>query len=95
MPQLALKGIKDSPNLQPVSVIASFDVNGHVKPLYVRLGEESLKVHSSWIKPDSYASVCIYECQVIDNGVLKTITLNYHHHDKLWCVPKAYQPNKF
>lgn len=34
-----------------IPVIASFDAEGRVKPLYVRIGELSLKVHSSWLKP--------------------------------------------
>lgn len=37
-------------NLSITLVIASFDFDGHMKPLYVRIGKESFKVHSSFIK---------------------------------------------
>lgn len=77
----------DCSNLAKVSVIASFDVQGHVKPLYVRINEESLKIHSSWEKP-SFRGLMEFQCKVIDNDCLKPLTLTYHNADNIWTIPK-------
>lgn len=47
----------DCSGLIKVPVIASFDAEGHIKPLYVRIGEESLKIHSSWKKPATFGFI--------------------------------------
>lgn len=77
----------DCNTLEIVSVIASFDTDGHVKPLYVRINQESLKVHSSWMKP-SFRGFLEFQCKVIDNGCLKPLTLSYHKNDNVWVTPK-------
>lgn len=73
--------------LEIVSVIASFDTDGHVKPLYVRVNQESLKVHSSWMRP-SFHGFLEFQCKVIDNGCLKPLTLSYHKNENVWVIPK-------
>lgn len=70
-----------------VSVIASFDTDGHVKPLYVRINQESLKVHSSWMKP-SFRGVLEFQCKVIDNDCLKLLTISYYKNENVWVTPK-------
>jgi len=70
-----------------VSVIASFDTEGRIRPLYVRIGEESLKILSSWLKP-SYPGFFEFRCQVIDNGVRKPLILEYHSRENVWIIPK-------
>lgn len=70
-----------------VSVIASFDTDGHVKPLYVRINQESLKVHSSWMKP-SFRGVLEFQCKVIDNDCLKPLTISYYKNENVWVTPK-------
>ena len=70
-----------------VSVIASFDTDGHVRPLYVRINEEALKVHSSWMKP-SFSTLMEFNCKVIDHGCLKPLVLTYHKTEGVWTVPK-------
>ena len=69
-----------------VSVIASFDTHGHVKPLYVRIGEQSLKVHSSWLKP-SFANTLEFRCEVIDGNCLKPLILTYQQRESVWYIP--------
>lgn len=81
-------GLKDSPNLQIVSVIAAFDADGNIKPLYVRIGEESLKVYSVSIK-HKYNGIIDYRCQVIDGDYLKPIDLTYHAREYLWTIPRT------
>lgn len=70
-----------------VPVIASFDSDGHVKPLYVRINGEPLRVHSSWVKP-SYLGTIEFECKVIDGDYLKPLSLTYHRQDCVWTIPK-------
>ena len=77
----------DCSSLTKVSVIASFDALGHIKPLYVRINEESLKVHSVWEKP-SIRGIMEFQCKVIDNNCLKPLSLTYHNADNIWTVPK-------
>lgn len=77
----------DYNTLEIVSVIASFDTDGQVKPLYVRINQESLKVHSSWIKP-SFQGFIEFQCKVIDNGCLKPLALSYHKNENVWLTPK-------
>lgn len=68
-----------------VPVIASFDTEGHVKPLYVRIGELSLKVHSSWLKP-SFQNVFEFNCKVVDGDCLKPLILTYYRNEMVWAI---------
>ena len=87
MPAAFSSSIKDSGFVQIVSVIASFDCDGHIKPLYVRIGEESFKVHSSWLKP-SFLNTFTFQCQIIDGDMLKPLVLSYHVNESVWSIPK-------
>lgn len=87
MAEIVSYGLKDSPNLKIVSVIASFDTDGNAKPLYVRIGDESLKVYSVSIK-HKYNGIIEYRCQVIDGNYLKPIDLTYHAREYLWTIPR-------
>ena len=71
-----------------IPVIASFDSDGHIKPLYVRINGEAFKVHSSWIKP-SFQGTIEFECKVIDREYLKPLNLTYHKQDCVWTIPKS------
>lgn len=69
-----------------VPVIASFDSEGYISPLYVRINGISMKIHSFWLKPTF--SNPVFQCQVIDNDVLKPIILTYHPTENVWTIPK-------
>lgn len=69
-----------------VSVIASFDSKGHIKPLYVRIGDEPLKVHSSWIRPTRPGMV-VFHCNVEDGNQMKPLILTYHPKENVWTIP--------
>ena len=87
MPAIVSHGLKESPRLQVVPVIASFDSDGNVKPLYVRIGEESLKVFSAIVK-SSTAEIMTFRCQVVDGDTLKPLELSYHSRESLWAIPR-------
>lgn len=74
-------------NLINVPVIASFDAEGRVKPLYVRFGDECLKVHSAVEKPSTF-DLKEFQCQVVDNGYLKPLALAYRMRDTVWTIVK-------
>lgn len=74
-----------------VPVIASFNSEGHVKPLYVRIGGLSLKVHSSWLKP-SFGNILEFHCMVIDDNCLKPLILSYHQMESVWIIPRLADP---
>lgn len=78
-----------SSNYEPVSVIASFDTKGHVRPLYIRVESESLKVHSCWQKP-SFRGAIEFQCKVIDNNCLKNLNVIYNQSDNIWSIVKDY-----
>ena len=71
-----------------IPVIASFDTEGHIKPLYVRIGEDSFKVHSSCFTPGP-SPVISFDCQIIDNGILKPIKLRFHREERVWSVARV------
>ena len=83
-----IRNLRDMGSIELVSVIASFDTEGHIRPLYIRIGEDSLKVHSSWLKP-SYAQQHEFQCRVVDQGVLKPIKLTYYEKEATWAIKKA------
>ena len=87
MPGYVSKTSYDFYNVDIVSVIASFDTDGHVKPLYVRINENSLKVESSWLKP-SFRGTLEFQCKVVDNNCLKPLILTYHQAEYVWTIPK-------
>lgn len=71
-----------------VPVIASFDNEGHIRPLYVRIDGDAYKIHTSWLKP-GFARTSVFQCQLIDNGQLKPLILTYYHQENVWTIPKG------
>lgn len=69
-----------------VPVIASFDTDGHIKPLYVRIDGLALKVHSSWLKP-SFSNTDEFSCKVVDGNCLKPLPLTFHRAEGVWTIP--------
>lgn len=70
-----------------VPVIASFDSQGHIAPLYVRINGLSLKVNSFWVS-STYHNIIEFKCKVIDHGYLKPLALTYHLAEGMWTIPK-------
>lgn len=73
----------------PVPVIASFSDKGEVKPIYVRIGHQDLKVISSRnTTPAAFKQCPRFEVQVNDNGIARFLHLVYHMSDCIWTAAK-------
>lgn len=79
-------GLKDCSHLKVVSVISSFDCDGNIKPLYVRIDDTSLKIHTSYLS-ESYYRIYTFQCEVMDNDIVKPLKLTYHTNECLWTIP--------
>lgn len=66
-----------------VPVIASFDKQGNVRPLYVRLGSESYKVNDAFCQ-NEFSNTITFRCHIIDNEYLKPLILIYHRSCNMW-----------
>lgn len=77
----------DFNNATLVPVIASFDSEGHIMPLYVRINGESFKIRSAWQKP-SFGSTSVFQCQIEDNGTIKPLLLTFHQRENVWAMSK-------
>lgn len=76
----------DIRKVQVVPVIASFDSEGHIKPLYVRLEGESFKIKSYWVKSNFINSVS-FNCQVENGEFIRPLLLTYYTDETLWTIP--------
>lgn len=70
-----------------VPVIATFDTEGHITPLYVRIDGESYKISSSWASY-VFSNVVNYKCKIIDGNYEKPLSLSYHREEGMWTIPK-------
>lgn len=87
MPAIVSTGLRDCSHLQLVSVIASFDTDGNMRPLYVRIGEESYKIHSCRLNPHRIYTKT-FQCKIIDCDILKPLELTYHENGNMWTIPR-------
>lgn len=69
-----------------VPVIASFDTDGHVRPLYVRILGKPYKIVSQW-RGNKFTGVNEYNCKLAVNGYYRQITLKYYVREKVWTIP--------
>ena len=84
-------GLHDCCHLNIVSVIASFDTDGNMRPLYVRIGEESYKIVSSHLKSTQSrlgSFMDVYRCRIMDGEVSRHLELTYHSHEHIWTIVK-------
>ena len=80
-------GLKECHYLQVVPVISSFDCDGNIFPLYVRIDGQSLKVYNAR-RVDSTIQVIHFNCEVMDYDRVKSIKLSYHIGDLVWSTPR-------
>lgn len=71
-----------------VPVIASFDTEGHIAPLYVRLNGNSHKVLSYWIRNGAFVNTIEFSCKIEDNGFEKPLLLKYYYEESTWVISR-------
>ena len=70
-----------------VPVIASYDAEGRVKPLYVRINSERYKVESCWVKT-CLGNNIEYNCTLTRDNRMYKLILTYHIRETTWTIPK-------
>lgn len=66
-----------------VPVIASFDSEGRIKPLYARIHGTSYKIDSSRMS-SNFVNTAEFHCKVIDGNSLKPLLLTFHRREGMW-----------
>ena len=74
-----------------VPVIASFDSEGHISPLYVRVQGEPFKIHSFWIKSSGRFNLIEYNCKLLKGNRIMHLNLIYHQAENIWTIPDELQ----
>ena len=69
-----------------VPVIASFDSEGHIAPLYVRINGEAYKIHSFWVSC-TFRNIVDFKCKVIDGDSIKPLSLTFYRDEGMWTIP--------
>lgn len=75
----------DSARTVIVPVIASFDTNGHITPLYVRIGHTPYKVESFYVSTH-YTNLTEFCCKVIDGELIRPLQLSYYSVEGMWTI---------
>lgn len=70
-----------------IPVIASFDSEGHIAPLYLRIQGKSYKVSSYWVSSE-FHNTMDFKCKIIDGDCLKPLALTFHREEGMWTIPK-------
>ena len=87
MPSYVSHGLNECRHLQVVPVISSFDCDGNIFPLYVRIDGQSLKVYNAR-RVDSTLRIINFNCEVMNYDRVKKIKLSYHIGDMVWSTPR-------
>ena len=74
--------------IQIVPVIASFNDEGQIRPLYVGINGERYKVESYWVRR-SFSNQIEFQCKLIDQDMLKPVVLTYYQNECIWTIPKG------
>jgi len=77
--------------VEVIPVIASYDGEGHIKPLYVRIRNDRYKVESCWVKSDSLNNVD-YHCKLSLDAHIYVIVITYHIRECVWTMPVYFSP---
>lgn len=89
MSQNISKSAMDLPHdpITVISVIASFDSEGRIKPLYVRIGDSALKVHSFYERR-KFANQIEFICTVEVHDFIRPVELTFHQRECMWTIPR-------
>ena len=70
------KGLKDCTHLKVVPVIATYDGNGNLLPLYVRIGEESFKIYNAYVSESTYR-ILTFKGEVMVQDAVQHSSVHY------------------
>lgn len=88
MSQILSQNSHDYLQMQIVPVIASFNDEGQIKPLYVGIDGERYKVQSYWIRR-SFSNQIEFQCKLIVGNTLKIIIITYYLNECVWTIPNT------
>jgi len=71
-----------------VPVIASFDTEGHVRPLYVRIDGKAFQIESFWEKK-TFSNISEFMCHIQVDDCLRAVALSYYHDSQTWTIPEG------
>ena len=86
MSQILSQNSHDYLREEIVPVIASFNDDGQIKPLYVGINGNSYKIDSYWVRR-SFSNQVEFHCKIIIENVIKPIILTYYLHECIWTIP--------
>lgn len=86
----------------PVDVIATFNVQGKIKPNYIRLEDEEHALHTYKIesivysKEEKYAGipVLVFCCNILRENCMQMINIKYHVKTHQWVLVNDADKNK-
>ena len=88
MSQIVSNNSYDYLAVEIVPVIASFNNDGQIKPLYVGINGERYKVDSYWVRR-TFSNQIEFHCKLIVENMIKTIILTYYLHECIWTIPNT------
>lgn len=71
-----------------VPVIAAYDTEGHVRPLYVRIKDEKYKVENYWVNSTNFANAINFNVTLSKGNMTYKLILTYHLRETAWSIPK-------
>lgn len=87
MAQIISHNSHDYTPVRIIPVIASFNEDGQIKPLYVGIDGERYKIHSYWIRR-SFSNQIEFSCKLIWGETLQTIVITYYMNECIWTIPE-------
>ena len=69
-----------------IPVIASFNEEGQIKPLYVGINGNRYKVESYWVRR-SFANQIEFHCKLLLEKALQTLIITYYMNECIWTIP--------
>lgn len=69
-----------------IPVIASFNEEGQIKPLYVGIDGERYKVQSYWVRR-CFSNQIEFSCRLLFGETLQTLIITYYMNECIWTIP--------
>lgn len=70
-----------------IPVIASFDSQGHISPLWVRINGQAYKVESFW-STNYFRNIVDFKCKIIDGESIKPLALSFYREEGMWTISR-------